>query len=147
MGVSRFGLGGVGTYADTLDGGPENRYGAGTFIYSAGSTAPLVITQVEYDPVTRETTLTWNSRPGKFYGIDFAEDLTSRSDLDRGDGQLPNARGVNQLHRSRCPGRNERGIFPSEGRVADARFIFRAWPARNFRRFLFCPGRSGSIGL
>lgn len=75
VGVSRFGLGGVGTYADTLDGGPENRYGAGTFIYSAGSSAPLVITEIEYDPGTRETTLTWNSRPGKLYGIDFAEDL------------------------------------------------------------------------
>lgn len=75
VGTSRFGLGGVGTYADTLDGGPENRYGAGTFIYSAGSSAPLVITRIEHDPGTRETTLTWNSKPGKTYSIDFAEDL------------------------------------------------------------------------
>ena len=75
VGLSRYGNLGVGTFPEVTDTGPANRYGAGTFVYSAGSSAPLVITKVDYDSETRETTLTWNSKPGKSYGIDFAEDL------------------------------------------------------------------------
>jgi hypothetical protein len=35
VGTSRFGLGGVGVYPDTPDGGPANRYGAGNFEFQA----------------------------------------------------------------------------------------------------------------
>jgi hypothetical protein len=45
-GAGRFGLGGPGTFPDTLDGGPANRYAAGTFAFQVpepGSSAALLL--------------------------------------------------------------------------------------------------------
>jgi len=86
VGLARFGTAGAGTYPDTLDGGPANRYGAGTFIYEESSTAPFAITKIERDPVTGAISITWNSKPGRFYGVDFADDFSP----DGGNGLVWN---------------------------------------------------------
>jgi hypothetical protein len=75
VGTTRFGAGGVGVYPDTPDGGPVNRYGAGNFIFDTGPTTPFEITNIIYDAVAGEISLTWNSRPGRFYAIDASDDL------------------------------------------------------------------------
>ena len=82
VGTSRFGAGGVGVYPNTPDGGPVNRYGAGTFVYDSGPTAPFEITDVAYDREAGEASITWNSRTGAFYSIDFSADLESWEELD-----------------------------------------------------------------
>ena len=82
VGTSRFGGGGVGTYPNSLDGGPVNRYGAGTFIYDTGPSAPFAITDVTFDREAGEASITWNSRLGRFYAIDASDDLILWGELD-----------------------------------------------------------------
>jgi hypothetical protein len=82
VGTSRFGLGGVGVYPDTADGGPVNRYGAGTFIYDTGPSTPFAITEIAFDRGAGDASITWNSRIGRFYSIDFSEDLIVWEEVD-----------------------------------------------------------------
>ena len=68
-------------YPGVPDGGPENRYAAGTFAFEILS-SPLRFTNISYDPVQQETTMTWSSVPNRIYAIDESIDLITWDELD-----------------------------------------------------------------
>jgi hypothetical protein len=47
---------------------------------------PFVITELDYDTATGESTITWNSFPGAIYALDFSKDLTPGSWIELDDG-------------------------------------------------------------
>jgi len=68
-------------YPGVPDGGPENRYAAGTFAFEILS-SPLRFTNISYDSVQEETTMTWSSIPNRIYAIDESIDLVTWEELD-----------------------------------------------------------------
>ena len=49
----------------------------------AGPIVPLTISEFDYSPATRQVSLTWNSKPGKFYIIKYSSDMVDwTSDID-----------------------------------------------------------------
>ena len=80
VGGGRFGNDTV-AFPGTPDGGPENRYAAGTFAFEILS-SPLRFTNISYDPVQQETTMTWSSVPNRIYAIDESIDLITWDELD-----------------------------------------------------------------
>ena len=80
VGGGRFGNDTV-AFPGTPDGGPVNRYAAGTFAFEILS-SPLQFTDVSYDSVNGETTLTWSSVPNRTYAIDESIDLITWDELD-----------------------------------------------------------------
>jgi hypothetical protein len=58
--------------------GPSGDVGPLEISLASGSLSftPFLITDFTYDPNTSRFTLTWNSLPGRFYGIYFSSDLT-----------------------------------------------------------------------
>jgi hypothetical protein len=83
VGVSRFGNTG-GDFPPTVDGGPEVRYGAGSFTFDEGNTLPFQITHFTFDEQNREATIEWNSSPGGTYAISFSTDLIVWIELEDG---------------------------------------------------------------
>jgi len=47
----------------------------GIIVHQAGPGTPFVITNIDYDLASKTSTLTWNSRPGAEYVVDFSVDL------------------------------------------------------------------------
>ncbi|MDE0569503.1 MAG: hypothetical protein OSB44_02405 [Verrucomicrobiales bacterium] len=80
IGGSRFGNDTV-AFPGTPDGGPENRYAAGTFAFEILA-SPLRFTNISYDSLQGETTLTWSSIPNRIYAIDESIDLITWEELD-----------------------------------------------------------------
>ena len=80
IGGGRFGNDAT-AFPGTPDGGPVNRYAAGTFAFEILS-SPLQFTSVSYDPEQGETTLTWSSVPKRIYAIDESFNLVDWEELD-----------------------------------------------------------------
>jgi hypothetical protein len=55
-------------------------------VHEVGPEIPLAITKVNYDSETGTSTLTWNSRPGATYALEFSNDLTEDSWVEIEDG-------------------------------------------------------------
>lgn len=51
-------------------------------LYGSASIAPFEITTVSYDDLTREVSITFDSKPGKFYRLMASADLTRWSEID-----------------------------------------------------------------
>ena len=83
VGNSRFGSTG-GDFPDSVDGGPEVRYAAGSFAFDEGSSVPFEITEINLDQQNRAVTLTWNSSPGATYAVAFSTDLIEWIELEDG---------------------------------------------------------------
>lgn len=85
VGTSRFGDPGAnGEFPTSIDGGPEVRYGAGSFSFDEGSGVPFVITELVYDQPNRTVTIEWNSSPGATYAVAFSTDLEEWIELEDG---------------------------------------------------------------
>jgi hypothetical protein len=85
VGVSRFGADGAGgDFPDTPDGGPEVRYGAGSFTFDEGDSLPFEITQISLDQATRSVTMVWNSSPVSTYAVAFSTDFEQWIELEDG---------------------------------------------------------------
>ncbi|MDA7881751.1 hypothetical protein N9A94_05550 [Akkermansiaceae bacterium] len=69
------------TFPTNADGGPENRYAAGTFSFSVPSGVP-VITDFVWDSNTGKGSLTFTSLPGNDYEIEYSENMTSWLGID-----------------------------------------------------------------
>ena len=80
LGGSRYGNDAA-AYPGVVDGGPENRYAAGTFAFEILA-SPLRFTSISYDSLQGETTLTWSSVPNRIYAIDESIDLITWEELD-----------------------------------------------------------------
>ena len=80
LGGSRYGNDAA-AYPGVVDGGPENRYAAGTFAFEILA-SPLRFTNISYDSLQGETTLTWSSIPNRIYAIDESIDLITWEELD-----------------------------------------------------------------
>ena len=83
VGGSRFGNNG-GDFPDTPDGGPEVRYGAGSFTFDEGSSAPFEITGFVFDQLNRSITVEWNSSATATYAVAFSSDLKQWIELEDG---------------------------------------------------------------
>lgn len=54
-----------------------NSFLAGPDAFSAAPDSPIKITAISFDETTREVVLTWTSRQGATYAVDFSEDLVT----------------------------------------------------------------------
>ncbi|MDG2125390.1 MAG: hypothetical protein P8J87_16930, partial [Verrucomicrobiales bacterium] len=77
VGTSRFGP--ADFFPANPDGGPEDRYAAGTFAFTSETppAADFKITTVEFDPITREIAITWNSISGNRYAVEYLDEGTT----------------------------------------------------------------------
>ncbi|MCB1095121.1 MAG: hypothetical protein KDN22_06030 [Verrucomicrobiae bacterium] len=90
IGTSRFGATG-GDFPTSVDGGPEIRYGAGSFTFDEGTSVPFQITDIALDQAGRSVTLTWSSSPGATYAVSYSTDLEQWIELEDGlpsDGEI-----------------------------------------------------------
>ncbi|MEZ5325567.1 MAG: hypothetical protein R3F19_10940 [Verrucomicrobiales bacterium] len=92
VGTSRFGDAGAGgDFPTSVDGGPEVRYGAGSFTFDEGSSLPFQITQITFDGAKRSVTVEWNSSPAATYAVAYSIDLEQWIELEDGlpsDGEI-----------------------------------------------------------
>jgi len=77
VGSSRF-LGIPESFPTNADGGPENRYAAGSFAFEVPSGVP-VVTNFTWDNATGKGTISFTSLPGVGYEIEYSLDLTDGS--------------------------------------------------------------------
>jgi hypothetical protein len=106
IGTSRYG-GTGGDFPTSIDGGPEVRYGAGSFTFDEGSSAPFQINRVNYDPANQSVTIEWSSSSTKTYAVSFSTDLEQWIELEDG-----------------LPSDGDSTEFTEEGIPADARLRY-----------------------
>ena len=66
-------------------GADNNPILQGVIVHLAGPGTPFVITEIDYNPATGISEITWNSSPGAFYSVDFSPDMTVNSWIELND--------------------------------------------------------------
>jgi hypothetical protein len=58
----------------------------GVIVHQASPATPFIITNLDYNPTTGLSTITWNSSPGALYAVDFSTDMTIGMWIELDDG-------------------------------------------------------------